>query len=123
MYDIIIYVYTFTERVSTVSQAPMDDLRIAAIRIYLMIHDQLSDIISKQQVFSILLDTELIVNKVCTRQPTNVTHNTYTVNVSKLKCFKNVYCDDMGSWHCNGAYKSWIEVRRFHWFCYITWQI
>ena len=64
-----------------------------------------------REVITILLDPDLTSSKICTRQPTDVAHNTaFVVDVSKLKCVKDLHCDDMGSWHCNGIYKSWIEV-------------
>jgi len=30
--------------------------------------------------------------------------------MSKLRSTKDLDCDDMGSWHCGGIYKSWLEV-------------
>lgn len=62
-------------------------------------------------MITILLDPDLNTDRICKTQPTDVAHNAaFVVDVSKLKCVKDLYCDDMGSWHCNGAYKSWIEV-------------
>lgn len=64
-----------------------------------------------QEMITILLDPDLNTDRICKTQPTDVAHNAaFFVDVSKLKCVKNLYRDDMGSWHCNGAYKSWIEV-------------
>ena len=106
---IIIDIFTFRERVSTVSQAPMDDFYRGNKN--LPVYSRSAVRYDIQEVVTILLDPELSVNKICTRQPTDVAHNTaFVVDVSKLKCFKDLYCDDMGSWHCNGIYKSWIEV-------------
>ena len=64
-----------------------------------------------QEVITILLDPDLNTDKICKAQPTDIAHNTaFVVDLSKLRCTKDLYCDDMGSWHCNGIYKSWIEV-------------
>ena len=64
-----------------------------------------------QEVITILLDPDLNTDTIYKAQPTDIAHITSLVVVlSKLRCTKDLYSDDMGSWHYNGIYKSWIEV-------------
>ena len=64
-----------------------------------------------QEVITILFDPDLNTYKICKAQPTDIAHNTvFVVDLPKLRCTKDLYCDDMGSWRCNGIYKSRIEV-------------
>ena len=34
----------------------------------------------------------------------------FIVDLTKLKHVRDVHCDDMGSWTCNGVYRSWVDV-------------
>ena len=64
-----------------------------------------------QQIVTILLNPELKEQKICKEQPTDVEHNVaFIVDLTKLKHVRDVHCDDMGSWTCNGVYRSWVDV-------------
>ena len=84
VYDVIIDVCTYREKVSTVSQAPMDDFYHGNRN--LPVYSRSAVRYDTQEVVTILLDPELSANKICTRQPTDVAHNTaFVVDISKLK--------------------------------------
>ena len=64
-----------------------------------------------QELVNILLDPDLKEEKICKTQPTDIEHNTvFVVDISRLDCIKDLGCDDMGSWKCNGVYHAWVDV-------------
>ena len=64
-----------------------------------------------QEIVNAILDPELDESTVCSIQPLHVQHNVvFVVNLAKLGNVKDLYCDDMGSWRCNGVYRSWLKV-------------
>lgn len=58
-----------------------------------------------------MLDPNLDASTVCSIQPLHVQHNSvFIVNLAKLSSVKDLYCDAMGAWRCNGVYHSWLKV-------------
>lgn len=64
-----------------------------------------------QEIINALLDPDLDASTVCSIQPLHVEHNVvFVVDLATLGSIKDIYCDSMGSWRCNGVYHSWMEV-------------
>ena len=64
-----------------------------------------------QEIFNIALDPNLDDDVVCQMQPICVEQNSvFVINLSFLKHFKEIHCDDKGSWKSYGSYKSVVNV-------------
>jgi len=95
--------------VSAVQRAPINDFYHQNKKI--PVYSRSSTRFDTQEIINILLDPDLSEDKICKMQPIDVEHNaSFVVDISKLKSMKDLYCDDMGSWICNGIYKSWVDV-------------
>ena len=47
----------------------------------------------------------------CTSQPTAIDRDClFVVDLKKLKHPRDVLCDDMGTWQCNGCCRVWVIV-------------
>jgi len=80
---------------SAVKQSPKDDYYNDNIK--LPVYSRSSTRFDTQEIVNVLLDPELNDGKICQMQPTNVKHNAaFIVDISKLGCVKDLYCDDMG---------------------------
>lgn len=67
--------------------------------------------LDSQEIVNTLLDPDLEISRICKMQPLCVEHNViFIVDLSYLKSPKDITCDDMGSWRCNGVYHSWLKV-------------
>ena len=64
-----------------------------------------------QEIVNAILDPDLVESRICSMQPVDVENNVvFVLDLSKLASFKDIYCDDMGSWKHNGVYHAWIDV-------------
>ena len=64
-----------------------------------------------QEIVNAILDPQLNEKHICSMQPVNVECNAvFIVDLEKLDSWKDINCDDMGSWKHNGVYHSWLEV-------------
>ena len=67
--------------------------------------------ITTAEAMNVLLDPDLDRQRVCISQPVAVENNRlFVVDLSHLKKPKDLLCDDMGSWVCNGNYTAWVVV-------------
>ncbi len=67
--------------------------------------------ITTAEALNILLDPNLDRQKVCTSQPVAIEQNRlFVVDLSHLDKPKDLLCDDVGSWICDGNYTSWVKV-------------
>ena len=58
-----------------------------------------------------MLDPDLKDDRICKVQPLQVEHNSiFIVDLAHLQSPKDITCDDMGSWKCNGVHRSWVQV-------------
>ena len=62
-------------------------------------------------VIGIVLDPEIDRGRVCTSQPTAIDRDClFVVDLKKLNQPRDVLCDDMGTWQCNGCRRVWVTV-------------
>ena len=63
------------------------------------------------QIVESLLDPELGPSQICTTQPVAVESNlVFIVNLNHLKNAKDILCDELGAWKCNGCHHTWVIV-------------
>lgn len=57
------------------------------------------------------MDPELGTDQICTTQPVAVESNAvFIVNLKHLKNSKDILCDELGAWKCNGCHHTWVVV-------------
>jgi hypothetical protein len=67
--------------------------------------------LSTTQIATILLDENEHSLLTCSSVPTCVEINAvFVVDLAFLRCIRDLYCDDMGSWKSNGKYSCVLEV-------------
>ena len=58
-----------------------------------------------------ILDPELDNRRVCKSQPVAVECNSvFVVDLKHLKRSKDLLCDDLGTWKCDGCHCTWVLV-------------
>lgn len=66
---------------------------------------------STTRIVENLLDPELDVNRICKAQPVAVESNVaFIVDLKHLKHPKDLLCDELGAWKCNGSHHTWVVV-------------
>ena len=66
---------------------------------------------STTQIIETLLGPELDQNVIATAQPVGVESNAvFIVDLKYLKNTKDISCDELGSWKCNGCHNTWVIV-------------
>ena len=64
-----------------------------------------------KEIVETLLDKTIPLTKITTTQPVSCQDNfTFVVDISKLDKPKDIRCDDLGSWECNGKRCSYCSV-------------
>ena len=67
--------------------------------------------LSTTEIVEALLDPDLDETQICKTQPVGIESNlAFIVNLKHLKNPKDVLCDELGSWKCNGCHHTWVVV-------------
>ena len=70
--------------------------------------------LSTTQIVETLLDPDLDQAQICKTQPVGVESNlAFIVDLKHLKNPKDILCDELGSWKCNGCHHTWVVVDEF----------
>lgn len=63
------------------------------------------------QIMETLLDPDIDENQICKTQPIAVESNlAFVVDLKHLKHPKDLLCDELGTWKCNGCRRTWVVV-------------
>lgn len=67
--------------------------------------------LSTTEIVETLLDPDLDGNEICKAQPVAVESNlAFIVDLKNLNHPKDLLCDELGSWKCNGCRHTWVVV-------------
>ena len=67
--------------------------------------------LSTAAIVEALLDPDLEQDQICKTQPVGIESNlAFIVDLKHLKHPKDVLCDELGSWKCNGCHHTWVVV-------------
>ena len=69
---------------------------------------------STAQIVETLLDPELDSHRICTSQTIGAENNlVFIVDLQRLEHPKDILCDELGSWKCNGCHHTWVIVNDY----------
>ena len=67
--------------------------------------------LSTTQIVESLLDPNLAQDQISNTQPVGIESNlAFIIDLKRLKHPKDILCDELGSWKCNGCHHTWVVV-------------